>query len=56
MVNLNKIHKKGKTKLCACRVPEWYLKQLEKTGVTFTEFVNEAFKETFLTNKKTEKK
>lgn len=47
MVNLDEIIKVGKTKLVACRVPEKYVEALQKTGITVTEFVNQAFKETF---------
>ncbi len=47
MVDLKKVPTKDERKLVACRVPIKYIKQLEKRKIGFTDFVLQAFKETF---------
>jgi len=47
MVDITKIKKKEKTKLCACRIPEKYHKKLNENDISFTGFVIQALKETF---------
>lgn len=47
MVKLKEIPRNANKKLCACRIPEKYLNELKKRKISFTDFVLQAFKETF---------
>lgn len=47
MVDISKIKNPGKTQLCACRIGEKYIEALKADGVSFTDFVRQAFRETY---------
>lgn len=47
MVDLTKLEIENDTQLIAARVPRRYIRELEKRGIKISDFVRQAFKETF---------